>query len=195
MAIAACAQRHRAALLLTLYEPPSGAGDDLVRVAQRAPLAIEKAMLDLFVSGEEQGRLRAGLDYETMADRLCQVLLHVSLGVFNNVRGGDAIPPLRCHAVLDGIAVKTPANTALDRSHAFAAANRTIDSWANLDDDEDERLPMLRGRGARASSAGAAMKQRPCAISPRPPVSARAASTAWSDRRKSCWLRSCGRSP
>jgi AcrR family transcriptional regulator len=79
-----------------------------------------------------------------MADRLCQVLLHVSLGVFNNVRGGDAIPPLRCHAVLDGIAVTTPANTALDRSHAFAAANRTIDSWANLDEDEDERLPMLR---------------------------------------------------
>ena len=30
-AIAACAIRHRAALLLTLYEPPSSAGDELVR--------------------------------------------------------------------------------------------------------------------------------------------------------------------
>src|SRR5262245_43417994 len=88
-AIAACAQRHRAALLLTIYDPPSGAGDDLVRVAQRSPLAVEKAMLDLFVAGQESGYLRGGIDLETMADRLCQVLLHVSLGVFNDVRGAE----------------------------------------------------------------------------------------------------------
>src|SRR5215211_3230417 len=42
--MADCAVRHRAALLLTLYEPPSGAGDQLVRVASHTPLAIEKAM-------------------------------------------------------------------------------------------------------------------------------------------------------
>ena len=143
-AIAACAERHRAALLLTLYDPPSGAGDDLVRVAQRAPLAIEKAMLDLFVAGEERGYLRDGLDFETMADRLCQVLLHVSLGVFKDVPGAADLPGLRCRALLDGVAVKPPSNAALDRSHAFVSASRTIASWASRDEDEDERLPMLR---------------------------------------------------
>lgn len=143
-ALAECAQRHRAALLLTLYEPPSGAGDDLVRVAQRAPLAIEKAMLDLFVAGQETGYLRHGIDLETMADRLCQVLLHVSLGVFKDVRGAEELPALRCRAVLGGIAVTPPSNASLDGSRAFAVATQTIAAWANLDDDKDERLPILR---------------------------------------------------
>jgi AcrR family transcriptional regulator len=144
IAIAACAVRHRAALLLTLYEPPSAAGNDLVRAVQRSPLAIEKAMLDTFVVGQERGYLRSGIDLETMADRLCQVLLHVSLGVFKDVSGADQVPALRCRALLDGIAVDPPSNAALDRSAAFDAASRTIESWANVDDEEDERLPMLR---------------------------------------------------
>jgi AcrR family transcriptional regulator len=143
-AIAACAQRHRAALLLTLYEPPSGAGDQLVRVVRRAPLAIEKAMLDLFVAGNETGYLRDGVDLETMANRLCQVLLHVSLGVFKDVRVAEEVPTLRCRTVLDGIALDPPNDAALDRSKAFDAAARTIESWASVDEDEDERLPMLR---------------------------------------------------
>ncbi|MET1003326.1 MAG: TetR/AcrR family transcriptional regulator [Acidimicrobiia bacterium] len=144
IAIAACAVRHRAALLLTLYEPPSAAGNHLVRAVQRSPLAIEKAMLDTFVVGQERGSLRSGMDLETMADRLCQVLLHVSLGVFKDVSGADEVPALRCRALLDGIAVDPPSNAALDRSAAFDAASRTIESWANVDDEEDERLPMLR---------------------------------------------------
>ena len=144
IAIAACAVRHRAALLLTLYEPPSAAGNDLVRAVQRSPLAIEKAMLDTFVVGQERGYLRSGIDLETMADRLCQVLLHVSLGVFKDVSGADEVPALRCRALLDGIAVDPPSNAALDRSAAFDAASRTIESWANVDNEEDERLPMLR---------------------------------------------------
>ena len=144
VAIAECAARHRAALLLTVYEPPSGAGDELVRVAQRSPLAIEKAMLDLFVAGQEVGYLRDGIDLETMADRLCQVLLHVSLGVFKDVRGAEEMPALRCRALLDGIAHTPPGDASLDRSPAFEAATQTIASWASIDDDVDERLPLLR---------------------------------------------------
>ena len=85
-AIAECAVRHRAALLLTLYEPPSSASDDLVRIARRPPLGIEGAMLETLRTGSRNGYLRAGLDLGTLADRLCQVLLHVSLGVFRDVR-------------------------------------------------------------------------------------------------------------
>jgi len=123
-AIADCALRHRAALLLTLYEPPSGAGDQLVRIARRPPIGIEGAMLETLRSGRASGYLRAGIDLETLADRLCQVLLHVSLGVFREVGGAEQVPALRCRTILNGIAVDPPANAALDLSVPFAAASR-----------------------------------------------------------------------
>jgi AcrR family transcriptional regulator len=143
-AIAACAVRHRAALLVTLYEPPSGAGDELVRVARRPPLAVESAMVETLRLGAASGELRRGIDLPTLADRLCQVLLHVSLGVFSDVRGVDQVAELRCQTLLDGIAVEPITDRALDRSVAFEAANQTIESWEKVDEEEDERLPMLR---------------------------------------------------
>jgi AcrR family transcriptional regulator len=143
-AIAACAVRHRAALLLTLYEPPSGASDQLVQVAKRSPLAVEKAMLETLRRGRAGGDIRPGIDLETLADRLCQVLLHISLGVFPDVRGTNEVPAIRCRTVLQGIAVKPPTDKVLDRSQPFDAAARTVDEWDKGDDDEDERLPMLR---------------------------------------------------
>ena len=143
-AIAECAVRHRAALLLTLYEPPSGASDQLVRATQRSPMAIEQAMLATFRSGRKAGYLRSGIDLETLADRLCQVLLHISLGVFQGVGGAGQLPAIRCRALLNGIAVDSPDDAVLDRSNAFDAAQRTIDEWDKTEVDEDERLPMLR---------------------------------------------------
>jgi AcrR family transcriptional regulator len=143
-AIAECALRHRAALLLTLYEPPSGAGDDLVRVAQRSPLGIKRAMLATLRSGAATGHLRPAVDLETLADRLCQVLLHVSLGVFSDVRGVDQVSAIRCRTVLHGIAINPPSNAILERSRPFVAAAQTIESWEEQEEVEDERLPMLR---------------------------------------------------
>jgi AcrR family transcriptional regulator len=79
-----------------------------------------------------------------LANRLCQVLLHISLGVFQGVRGADQLPAMRCRTILEGIAVDAPSDAALDRSPAFAAAQRTVDAWDKPDEAEDERLPMLR---------------------------------------------------
>jgi AcrR family transcriptional regulator len=143
-AIAACAVRHRAALLLTLYEPPSGASDELVRVARRSPMAIETAMLETLEAGRARGDIRAGIDLPVLADRLCQVLLHVSLGVFGDVRGADDVPAIRCRTLLDGIAVDPPGDRALDHSRPYEAAAQTIEEWEKGDEDEDERFPMLR---------------------------------------------------
>ena len=143
-AIADCAIRHRAALLLTIYEPPSGASDELVRVANRSPLAIEEAVLATLRAGEASGALRRGLDLETLANRLCQVLLHVSLGVFSGVRGAEEVPAIRCRTVLNGVVVAPPSDAALDRSKAFVAAQDTIDEWDKREVEEDERLPVLR---------------------------------------------------
>jgi len=143
-AIAACAVRHRAALLLTVYEPPAGASDELVQAARRSPLAIERALVETFRSARKAGYIRAGIDLETLADRLCQVLLHISLGVFQDVRGADQLPAIRCRALLNGIAVDPPSDAVLDRSRAFDAAQRTVDEWDKTDEVEDDRLPMLR---------------------------------------------------
>ena len=143
-AIAACAIRHRAALLLTLYEPPSSAGDQLVEVAQRTPTAIEQAMVDVLRRARADGHVRGGIELEVLADRLCQVLMHISLGVFQDVRGADQLPAIRCQTVLRGIAVDAPTDAALDRSAAFDAAQRTVDDWDKPDEDDDDRLPMLR---------------------------------------------------
>jgi AcrR family transcriptional regulator len=132
--IAACAIRHRAALLITLYDPPTGESK-----------AVEAAMLDVLKAGRARNEIRKDVDLETLADRLCQVLLHISLGVFGDVRGAEEIPAIRCRTLLQGVAVKPPSDRVLDRSPAFDAAQATIAEWEKPDDEEDQRLPMLRG--------------------------------------------------
>ncbi len=144
-AIAHCSIRHRAALLLTLYEPPSGASDDLVRVTRRSSSEIEQAMLATLRAGQTDGSLRTGIDLASVSDRLCQTLQHISLGVFQNVRGGDEVPAIRCRTVLHGIAINPPLDAALDRSEPFAAATRALDSWALQEEEEDDRIRTLRG--------------------------------------------------
>jgi AcrR family transcriptional regulator len=143
-AIAECSVRHRAALLLTLYEPPSGAGDELVRVARRSPSEIIQAMAATLRSGQADGSLRTGIDLEAMADRLCHTLQHISLGVFHDVRGGEEVPAIRCRTVLHGIALHPSTDHELDRSAPFAAATRTLESWAQQEEEEDERIRTLR---------------------------------------------------
>jgi AcrR family transcriptional regulator len=143
-AIAACAVRHRAALLLTLYEPPATASDELVRAAKRSPMAIESAMLETLQLGRTEGYIRRGIDLPALANRLCQVMLHVSLGVFEDVRGADEVPAIRCRALLDGIAVEPAGDAALDRSAPFRAATHTVDDWEKGEEEEDDRLPTLR---------------------------------------------------
>ncbi len=142
--IVACALRHRAALLLTFYEPPSGAGDELVRVARRTPEAIEAAALETFRVGRSQGYLRDGVDLELLADRFCQVMLHVGLGAFADLSGVEQLAEIRCRILFEGIATRPPDDAVLDRSAAMAAARDVLASWESTEKDEDERLTTLR---------------------------------------------------
>ena len=123
-----CAVRHRAALLLTLYEPPSGAGDQLIRIAQRPPVGIEGAMLETLRSGRSSGYLRGGIDLETLSDRLCQVLLHVSLGVFRDVlgSGSGAGAPLQDHLERDRCGAADRCRAGFVRSRSRRPPRRSI---------------------------------------------------------------------
>jgi AcrR family transcriptional regulator len=110
---------------------------------QHSSLAIDRAMYAMLQRAEKARALRPGIDLETLADRLCQVLMHISL-FFEGVPGAEDIPDLRCRALLNGLAVDPPDDADLDRSNAFDAAQRTIDEWDKTDEEEDDRLPMLR---------------------------------------------------
>ena len=143
-AIAACGARHRAAVLQSFYEPPSGAGDQLVRVAQLAPTAIETTMLETLRAGQANGYVRSGIDLDTLAERLCETMLYISLGVFRDFQGADQLPAIRCRIMLEGVAVHPPADDQLDRSSAFRAAQQVIDSWDMVEGDEDDRVAQLR---------------------------------------------------
>ena len=136
-AIAWCGVRHRAALLLTLYDPPSVLGNELAELAARVPVAIEASMLDLLRLGRSSGAVRAGIDLSLLADRLCQSMLHIGVGVSHMSSGAEQVPELRLRISLHGLAVQTPSDAALDRSVAIIAVQSVITAWAEEFDDDD----------------------------------------------------------
>src|SRR5262249_48596378 len=80
-AIASCAVRHRAALLLTLYEPPTASGDELVQLAKKTPTAIHAAVREVLGAGRDRGEIRSDVDLDGLAERLYRSMLHVGVGV------------------------------------------------------------------------------------------------------------------
>ena len=142
-AIAACGVEHRAALLLTLYEPPVVSGDELAGLAMQTPSSIHTAMLELLRAGRASRALRPGIDLGLLADRLCQSMLHVGVGVSHVTPGGEQVPDLRIRILLHGLARRGPSNTMLDRSHALRAATRAIGRWDGDAPDGDDRLTNL----------------------------------------------------
>lgn len=146
-AISRCATRHRAALLIMLHEPPKGTDDLLARAATQSPLLLHTAMLETLRADRGQLPFRPGLDLEILADQLCRVVMHVSLGEFGEVDGAREIAAIRCRILLDGLAMDPPSNAALERSPAYGAAGRTIGELQEIDRSEvpeDDRLRTIR---------------------------------------------------
>jgi AcrR family transcriptional regulator len=141
-AIAACAVRHRAALLLTLYEPPMWAGEELVDLTRQTPVAIEHAMLEILEAGHSAKEIRRGISLELLAERICQSMLHIGVGVFHR-RAAGQLPGEKCRALLHGVAADTPTNAKLDKSAAMAAAGEAIAAWDQPED--NDRLAYLCG--------------------------------------------------
>jgi len=143
-AIAACGVEHRAALLLTLYEPPVAVDDELAQRSSQTPDVISTAMFELLRAGRRSGEIRSGIDLTLLANRLCQSMLHVGVGASFLTPAGEQVPDVRIRILLEGLAVRAPSNTALDRSKALKAARRAIAAWREDAEDGDERLAHLR---------------------------------------------------
>jgi AcrR family transcriptional regulator len=142
-AIASCAVRHRAALLLTVYEPPEGASDELVRLAQETPHGIHDAMLEILRAGRSDGAVRADVDLTLLADRLWQSALRHGVGDSYLVPGADRSPEVRCRLLLEGLAANPSSTVGLDDSDALRAVRRLVDSWKD-EADGDERVLRIR---------------------------------------------------
>src|SRR4051812_19731734 len=136
-AIAACAVRHRAALLLTLYEPPTSSGEELADLARQTPTAIYGGMLKILEKGRDADQIRAGIDLQLLAERICQSMLHVGVGVFHRSQAAHHLPSQKCRVFLHGVAVRLPSKTALERSTAMHAARDVIATWGESGDDDD----------------------------------------------------------
>jgi AcrR family transcriptional regulator len=128
-AIANCAVQHRAALQLTFHEPPTSANQELVELAQRPPRAVQLAMLAALRAGRSSGYIRSDSDLPTLADRICQTMLHVGLDVIRHKAAPDQVAAILCQILLHGLASRPHSDAELDRSRALLAVNRVIDTW------------------------------------------------------------------
>lgn len=140
--IARCAVEHRAALQMSFFEGPS-ADPELMELTRRRPAAIQAAMLQLLRAGRWGGYIRSDLDLPTLADRICQSMLHVGLDVIRHKSSSDQVATLLCRIHLQGLASEEPTDATLDGSKAFAAADDVINGWAN-DDEVDEKAAHVR---------------------------------------------------
>jgi len=144
-AIAGCAVRHPAALLMTLYEPPRGASDELRRVVGQAPTAIHDAMLEILQSGHGgRSNVRAGIDPALLADRLCESMMRHGVTDFQLGEQAQALPNLRCRILLDGLATSPPDFAALDGSPALRAAHEASMHWNDGTQDNKRSDHLLR---------------------------------------------------
>jgi AcrR family transcriptional regulator len=127
-AIAHCAVRHSAALTMSFHEAPS-ANPELVQLVQRPPTAIQQAMLQTLRAGRWSGYIRADIDLPTLADRICQSMLHIGLDVIRQNAAPEQVAAVMCRIILHGLASRPPSDAKLDRSNALAAANALIQTW------------------------------------------------------------------
>ena len=142
-AIARCAVSHRAALQMSFFEGPS-TDPELMELTRRRPVAIQAAMLQLLRAGRWSDYIRSDLDLPTLADRMCQSMLHVGLDVIRHKSASDQVATLLCRIHLDGLASREPTDAKLDRSKAFAAADAVIKTWGDGDRDGDEKAAHVR---------------------------------------------------
>jgi len=128
-AIVSCAGSHRAALLQTFYDPPANASEEFIRLAKRTSTSIEGAMLEILRNGSKVGYVKPGVDLARLAEHICQRMLNSSVGSFHRTPGAEKMPELKCHVMLEGLAVKPPTNEKLSKSKAFIAAEKSIAKW------------------------------------------------------------------
>jgi AcrR family transcriptional regulator len=142
-AIARCAVQHRAALQMSFYEAPS-ANPELVGLLQNPPTAVQQAMLQTLRAGRWSGFIRSDIDLPTLADRICQTMMHVGLDIIRHTGAADQTAVVMCRIMLHGLASRDYSNRELNDSSAFAAAEAAIKTWTEDESDGDDKAAHVR---------------------------------------------------
>ena len=124
---------------MTLHEPPTVYGGALPGLAAQIPRAITGTMRELLERAVRADQLRRTIDTDTLADRLCQNMLHVGVGVYHRSPEARAVPALRCRMVLEGLATGRRRRADLDRSDARKTADAIIAAWPPRHESADDR--------------------------------------------------------
>jgi AcrR family transcriptional regulator len=131
--------------MMTLYEPPTGASDELRRLVGQTPTAIHNAMLEILRSDHNGcGSVRAGVDPAMLSDRLCESMLRHGVADFHLGAQAQYLPNLRCRILMDGLAVAPPDNAALDTSPALGAVVEAATHWNDVEQDNERTAHLLR---------------------------------------------------
>ena len=141
--IARCAVEHRAALQMSFFEGPS-ADPELMELTRRRPASIQAAMLQLLRAGRWSGYIRQDLELQTLADRMCQSMLHVGLDVIRHRASSDQVATVLCRIHLDGLASREHTEAMLDQSNAFTVADAIVATWSDSDEDDDPKAAHVR---------------------------------------------------
>jgi AcrR family transcriptional regulator len=142
-AIARCAVQHRAALQMSFYEAPS-ANPELVGLLQNPPTAVQQAMLQTLRAGRWSGFIRSDIDLPTLADRICQTMMHVGLDIIRHTGAADQTAVVMCRIMLHGLASRDYSDRELNDSSAFAAAEAAIKTWTEDESDGDDKAAHVR---------------------------------------------------
>nr|WP_231997208.1 TetR/AcrR family transcriptional regulator [Mycobacterium sp. 1245111.1] len=142
-AIARCAVQHRAALQMSFYEAPS-ANPELVDLLQNPPTAVQQAMLQTLRAGRWSGFIRSDIDLPTLADRICQTMMHVGLDIIRHTGAPDQTAVVMCRIMLHGLASRDYSDRELNNSSAFAAAEAAIKTWTEDESDDNDKAAHVR---------------------------------------------------
>jgi AcrR family transcriptional regulator len=142
-AIARCAVQHRAALQMSFYEAPS-ANPELVELLQNPPTAVQQAMLQTLRAGRWSGFIRSDIDLPTLADRICQTMMHVGLDIIRHTGAADQTAVVMCRIMLHGLASRAYSDRELNDSSAFAAAEAAIKTWTEDESDGNDKAAHVR---------------------------------------------------
>lgn len=142
-AVAQCAVTHGAALQMTFYEGPTS-NPELAQAAQERPTAILEAMVQTLRAARWSGYLRPDVDLPVLADRIVQTMLQVGLDVIRYNASPDKSATLLCRILLEGLASNPPTDGDLDASPAFIAADQTVRSWDDGEDESNDKAAHIR---------------------------------------------------
>ena len=100
--------RNRGRVAPHVLRAPERVGDAWPRSPATPLDRVVDAMHELLRQASRHGALRKGIDLDVLADRICQSMLHIGIGVYHRKRGAERVPALKCEMLLQGLAVQAP---------------------------------------------------------------------------------------